>query len=80
MVSLEDSFKFSSSILNLRQLCLLSRPAKTIVMVGLYMWFRTAAEVLTLRKENVDLENRLITIWRLMRKPKRQGRYESIPA
>jgi integrase len=31
-------------------------------MVGLYMGFRIAAEVLTLKKENVDLENRVITI------------------
>jgi integrase len=45
-----------------RLLAALSEPQRTIVMLGLYMGLRIGAEALTLRKENVDLENRLLTI------------------
>ena len=37
-------------------------PQRTIVLLGLYMGLRIGAEALTLKKENVDLENGLLTI------------------
>jgi integrase len=45
-----------------RLLAVYREPKRTIVMLGLYMGLRIGAEALTLRKENVDLENRLLTI------------------
>ena len=40
----------------------LPEPQRTIVLLGLYMGLRINAEALTLKKENVDLANRLLTI------------------
>jgi len=45
-----------------RLLAELKEPQRTIVMLGLYMGLRIGAEALTLKKENVDLDNRLLTI------------------
>jgi len=45
-----------------RLLAVLNEPQRTIVMLGLYMGLRVGAEVLTLKKENVDLDNGLLTV------------------
>jgi integrase len=45
-----------------RLLAELKEPQRTIVMLGLYMGLRIGAEALTLKKETVDLGNRLLTI------------------
>src|SRR5262249_39324024 len=37
-------------------------PLRTIVMLGIYAGLRIGAEALTLRKENVDLKRKLLTI------------------
>jgi integrase len=59
-----------------RLLAALREPQRTIVMLGLYMGLRIQAEVLTLKKENVDLKNRLITIEAAYSK---NGKTQTIP-
>ena len=53
-----------------------SEPLRTIVLVGIYAGLRTKAEALTLKKDNVDLRRRLLTIEAVYSK---NGQTQTIP-
>ena len=68
--------RFLSEQEEARLLAALREPQRTIVLLGLYMGLRIGAEALTLKKENVDLENGLLTIEAAYSK---NGKTQSMP-